>query len=94
MDRRASAVHNAITVLTILLVSWVIVAFYLPTLTSFHSHLGPYLFTLFGQDGNVIGGYTMIAFSALLSWLTLRVVRPAAARVERFLVADADDGVT
>jgi hypothetical protein len=90
-ERRASAVHNAITVLTVLLVSWVIVAFYLPTLASFHSNFGQFLFSLFGQAGNTFGGYLMIAFSALLSWLTLMVIRPLAARVEQFLVADADE---
>jgi hypothetical protein len=86
-ERRASAVHNAISVVLILLLSWVVVALYLPTLGVFHEYFGTILFAIFGQGGNVIGGYVMIVFSGLLSWLTLRVLRPMAERVEQFLVS-------
>lgn len=87
-ERRSSAVHQAISVALVLLLSWVVVALYLPTLAGFHEVFGTFLFALFGQAGNVGGGYVMIVFSGALSWLTLWVLRPLAERVERFLVGD------
>jgi hypothetical protein len=89
-ERRSSAVHYAISVALILVLSWVVVALYLPTLAAFHQTFGTFLYTVVGQGGNVIGGYVMIVFSGLLSWLTLWVLRPLAERVERFLVDDGD----
>lgn len=87
-ERRASAIHHGVSVALILLLSWVVVALYLPTLTAFHDRFGTLLFALFGQSGNVVGGYVMIVFSAAVSWLTLLVLRPLAERIERFLVDD------
>jgi len=93
-ERRSSAVHQAISVVLVLLLSWIVVVVYLPTLALFHQLFGTLLFALFGQGGNVIGGYVMIVFSGLLSWLTLWVLRPMAERVERFLVDDRSNDLT
>jgi len=85
-ERRASAVHNAVTLLAVLLGAWAIVACYLPLLEAIHEFLGSLLYNLFGQRGNLAGAILMILLSAALAYLAIRLLRPLAGRVEAFFV--------
>jgi hypothetical protein len=83
--RRASAIHNALTVLSASTVIWAALVFFAQMQSWAHVKYGAWLFNHFAAAGNSVGDFFAAALTAAFTYAIVSVVMVASDRAQAFL---------